>query len=119
MSKSKKTITKEKEKDNYLKFSFLFPVIVTLIDAVIMSAVIYVTLNQATLGNVELGRLIFQTGSVLLALSPTFLMITAFVSLRHAKKHPNGSPFYIKTPMFLSVTVWGAQVMYMVTLMGA
>ncbi len=114
-----KQTKKVKEKDNYLKFSFLFPIILTAIDAVIMLAFIYVIANQATITNMDLARLIAQTGTVLLAMSPTGLLITAFVSFRHAKKHPDGSAFYIKTPMFVSVLIWGIQVLYMATLTGA
>lgn len=113
MKKTKKV----KEKDNYMKFSFLFPIIVTAIDAVIMAGMIYVIANQATIANMELARLIAQAGTILLAVSPTGLMITAFVSFRHMKKHPEGSAFYIKTPMLVSVLVWGAQVLYMATMM--
>ena len=113
MKKNKKV----KEKDNYMKFSFLFPIIVTAIDAVIMAGMIYVIANQATIANIELARLIVQAGTILLAISPTGLMITAFVSFRHMKKHPESSAFYIKTPMLVSVLVWGAQVLYMATMM--
>ena len=113
MKKTKKV----KEKDNYMKFSFLFPIIVTAIDAVIMAGMIYVIANQATIANMELARLIAQAGTILLAVSPTGLMITAFVSFRHMKKHPEGSAFYNKTPMLVSVLVWGAQVLYMATMM--
>ena len=113
MKKNKKV----KEKDNYMKFSFLFPIIVTAIDAVVMAGMIYVIANQATIANMELARLIAQAGTILLAVSPTGLMITAFVSFRHMKKHPEGSAFYIKTPMLVSVLVWGAQVLYMATMM--
>ena len=82
-----------------------------------MAGMIYVIANQATIANMEFARLIAQAGTILLAVSPTGLMITAFVSFRHMKKHPEGSAFYIKTPMLVSVFVWGAQVLYMATMM--
>jgi len=112
-----KQTKKIKEKDNYWKFSFLFPVVLATIDAVLMAAFIYVYANQATIANMELARLIAQMGTISVALSPTFLMITAFVSFRHMKKHPNGSAFYIKAPMLLSILVWGLQVIYSLSLM--
>ena len=118
MKQTKNSKTKVKEKDNYLKFSFLFPVIVTAIDMVIMAAMIYVISNQATLSNIAFAKLIAQAGTVLLALSPTFLLVTSFVSFKHMKKHPDGSALYVKTPMLVSVLVWGAQVIYMATMMG-
>ncbi|MBQ8604797.1 MAG: hypothetical protein IJ410_08165 [Oscillospiraceae bacterium] len=114
-----KQVKKQKEKDNYLKFSFLFPIILTAVDAVIMLAFIYVVANQATLTNMNFARLVAQAGTVLLAMSPTGLLITSFVSFKHMKKHPDGSAFYIKTPMLVSVIVWGVQVLYMATLTGA
>ncbi len=112
-----KQVKKEKKKDNYLKFSFLFPVVLAAVDAVLMAATIYVYTNQTTIANMEMARLIAQAGTISIALSPTFLMITAFISFRHMKKHPHGSAFYIKTPMFISLLVWGLQVIYSLGLM--
>lgn len=114
----KHTKNVKKEKDNYLKMTFLFPVVTSLIDAVIMIVAIYFA-NQQTVANVAFARLVLQTATILLAVSPTFLLINAFLSHRHSKRYPNGSAFYIKTPMLVSLLVWGTQMLYMITLTGA
>jgi hypothetical protein len=115
MKQTKKA--KTKEKDNYMKFSFLFPVVVSAVGAVIMAAFIFVMANRNNFANIELAKLIANVGAVRISLSPTFLLVTAYTSFKHMKKHPDGSAFYVKAPMIISVLVWGAQVIYMSTMM--
>ena len=109
----------KKEKDNYLKFSFLFPIVVSAIDAVIVLAGMYALTNRGTITNVAMARLLAQAAVILISLSPTGMLITAFIGFRHAKKHPDSSAFYMKAPMIISILVWGIQVLYMATLTGA
>lgn len=117
ISVMKQTKQVKKEKDNYLKFTFLFPIITSIIDAVIVISALYVY-KLETVSNVARARLLVETATILMAITPSFLLFNTFLSHRHSKKYPNGSAFYIKTPMLVTLLVWGVQMMYMVSLTG-
>ena len=114
--KQKKQI--KKEKDNYLKRTFLFPVVTSIIGAVIMGMALSVS-SLTTASNTEMATLLMQAAMIMITFSPTILLLNSVLSYRHMKKHPNGSNFYVKTPMLCSLLVWGVQVLYLVTLTGA
>ncbi len=114
----KQTKQVKKEKDNFLKMTFLLPVVTSVIDAVIVAAAVAVySANPDSITNLPMARLLVQVATILLTMSPPILLLTASLSLKHVKKYPDGSSFYKKTPMLLSMLVWGAQTLYMVTLM--
>ncbi len=114
----KQTKQVKKEKDNYLKASFLFPVVVSVIDVAVVAAALVITgSDPQAITNMALARLTAQAATIFISISPTMLLLTSWISLRHSKKYPKGSGFYIKTPMLLSVVVWGAQTLYMVSMM--
>jgi len=108
----------KKEKDNYRKLTFLFPVVTSVVDAVIVLTALYIS-TLSSVSNVQMARLIMQIATILLAVSPTFLMINAFMSHRHMKKYQGGSSFYVKAPMIITLLVWCTQTLYMATLTGA
>ena len=113
--KQNKQVKKVKEKDNYLKSTFLFPVTVSLLDVAVMIA----AFSMSAAGDTSSTAMLFyQAATVLTAFSPSVLLVTAYMSLRHTKKYPDGSAFYKKMPMRCSLLVWGMQTLYMVTLTG-
>ena len=106
-----------KEKDNYFKLTFLIPVVYSVITAILMSVAVAratsVTLDSS---NLELAKKLVLWATYSLAVSPSALMITVYLSIRHQKKHPDGSRFYRVRPMALSLIVIGLQVLYMFSL---
>ncbi len=114
----KQTKELKKEKDNYLKFGFLFPVIISVIDAIIVGAALSVYMaDPANIVNIPVAKLVAQAATILLTVSPAMLIATVAISSRHSKNHPKGSGFYIKAPMLASIVVWGCQTLYLVSLM--
>lgn len=115
----KQTKQVKKEKDNYLKSTFLFPVVISVLDLMLIGSALYISgLNAQTVGNIRIARFILQAATIVMATSPTFLLITVYMSLRHVKKYPNGSSFYKKLPMLISLLVWGVQTLYSFGLAG-
>ncbi len=114
----KQTKELKNEKENYLKFTFLFPIIVSVIDVIIVGIALSVYMSDPTnIANIPLATLLAQAATILLTMSPAMLIATVAISSRHSKKYPKASGFYIKTPMMVSALVWGVQTLYLVSLM--
>ncbi len=108
--------TEEKKKDNYFKFSFLFPIIVALATAVLMMLAVAIVEMEGKVTNIRAAQAVVRIAFISITFSPTVLMICAFISFRHMKRNPDGSSFYRMRPMIFSVAVFGLQVIYMLTL---
>lgn len=105
-----------KEKDNYKKFSFLFPVLYSTFNAVMIIASYTMAKQGLTQVNGSLASNIALFTMGLMAVSPALLILTVFISMRHRNRYPNGSYFYRQAPMGLSFLVIGGEVLYMALL---
>ena len=104
------------QKDNYLKFSFLYPVLFSLINGTFVVLSFYLASKGLTHVPNTLPYVIATIAMVFMALSPPTLIATVFISMRHRNKNPNGSGFYRQAPLALSFLVMGFEVLYMVML---
>lgn len=114
-TKKAKSQLKEKEKDNYLKSTFIVPVVYSVITAVLMIVTIIIAVSS-NVANISIARTIIQMSALSLSLSPSALILCVFMGTKHRTKHPDGSTFYRQFPLAISFLVIGLQVLYMVFL---
>ena len=115
MKQMQKTKAKVQEKDDYKKLSFLFPVIYSILTAILMISALYIVYSGADV-SVALAGYLMNISALSLAISPSALIVCVFLGTKHRQKHPNGSSFYRQCPLVLSFLVEGLQVLYMVSL---
>lgn len=113
-----KQIKNVKEKENYLKFSFLFPIIYSIINMLVVIGALFIYSAGSSIPASYMGvsKLVVQAAAIFLTFSPTALMVTMFISTRHRKRYVNASSFYRRAPLSISFIVTGVQVVYLVLL---
>ncbi len=115
MKQAQKAKKELKEKDNYLKSTFIVPVLYSILTAILMLMTIGIAVSS-NIDNISVVRTIIQMSALSLFLSPSALIICVFMGTKHRRRYQESSNFYKQFPLAISFLVIGFQVIYMVFL---
>lgn len=100
---------------NYKKFSFLFPIIYSVITIIIMLALL-LTGNDIVTVSKDVSLYIQSASLVSLALAPSALILCLFLGKRHQKRYSGAPKFYTDFPLRFSALVLGLQLIFLAML---